>query len=301
MRKARVTYQNAYHYIRNCGIEDRGIFFGDNLKVYFLKLLKEKSKKLKVRLLSYYIMDNHYCLVLQNSSGRLSDFMRELNSQYAINYRKKNDNTGYVFQGRYKSALVQEGIYLKKTIIYTLLSPVRDGIVSNPYNYKWSSIKEYFNDKKDCIVDRDYAKKEFKSKPAFDALLKEWETIDLPVNRSRFGALIGCKNFQEEAIKKYDRRKNKRGGSKRMRKGDYIFDTADNVIKDFEKQRGIKVKQIKTNTKRGKELRAELLVLLKDKAGLRYKEIIDIPIFRSLKYSSLGQLYKRAKEKFSNA
>jgi putative transposase len=301
MRRARVTYQNAYHYIRNDGIEDLGIFLDDSSKAYFLKLLKEKIKKLKIRLLSYHIMDNHYCLVLQNCSGRLSDFMRELNSQYAINYRKKNSNKGYVFQGRYKSVLIEEGVYLQKTIIYTLLSPVRDKLVRNPYNYKWSSIKEYFNDKKDGLVDKEYAKKEFKSKTAFDALLEEWKTIDLPIKRTRFGALIGDENFQEKAIKKYDRRKNKRGESKRMRKGDYIFDTADNIIEDFEKKKGVKVKQIKINTKRGKELRAELLVMLKDKAGLRYKEIIDIPIFRPLKYSSLGQLYKRAKEKFSSA
>ena len=87
------------------------------------------------------------------------------------------------------------------------------------------------------------------------------------------------------------------GKSKRRRKGDYIFDTVDNVIEDFEKKRDIKVDEIKTHTKAGKELRSELLVTLKDQAGLRYKEIIDMPIFRPLKYSSLGQLYKRAKDK----
>jgi REP element-mobilizing transposase RayT len=298
MRRVRVTYKEAYHYVMNWGIEEKSIFFGESLKTYFLKLLKEKSEKLKIRLLAYYIMDNHYCLVLQNSSGRLSDFMRELNSQYAIYYRKKEGKKGYVFQGRYKSILIQEGQYLRNSIIYVLLSPVREGIVDNPYNYRWSSIKEYFNNKKDIIVDREYAEKAFKSKPVFDELLEEWKTKDLPVNRIRFGALIGAKNFREEAMEKFDRRDNQGGKSKRRRKGDYIFDTVDNVIEDFEKKRGVKIDQIKIHTKAGKELRAELLVMLKDKAGLRHKEIIDMPIFRPLKYSSLGQLYKRAKDKF---
>lgn len=297
MRKARVTYQEAYHYVMNWGIEEKGVFFGDNLKTFFLKLLKEKCEKLKIRLLSYYITDNHYSLILQNSSGRLSDFMRELNSQYAINYRNKEGKKGYVFRGRYKSALIQEGASLKKAIIYVLLSPVRDGISNDPYSYRWSSINECFCNGKYSIVDKDLVRTIFRGKAKFNEMLEEMRSKELRVNSTRFGAIIGDGNFKEEVLKKYDRRKNKRGDSKRMRKGDYIFDTADNVIEDFEKKRGIKVKQIRINTKTGKELRAELLVMLKDKAGLRYKEIIDIPIFRPLKYSSLAQLYKRRKER----
>lgn len=297
MRKARVTYREAYHYVMNWGIGERGIFFGDNLKAFFLKLLKEKGGKLKIRLLSYYITDNHYSLVLQNSSGRLSDFMRELNSQYAINYRQKEGKKGYVFQGRYKSVLIQKGLYLKKAIIDVLLSPVREGIADNPYSYKWSSINEFFCNEKYSIVDKNFLEALFQSKAKFNEMLEDQKAKDLRVSSTRFGSIIGGGNFKEEVLKKYDRRKNKRGDSKRMRKRDYIFDTADNVIEDFEKKKGIKVKQIKINTKTGKELRAELLVMLKDKAGLRYKEIIDIPIFRPLKYSSLAQLYKRRKER----
>jgi putative transposase len=297
MRKARVTYKDAYHYIKNYGIEENGIFSGSSSKSYFLKLLKEKSEKLKIRLLAYYITDNYYCLVLQNSSGRLSDFMRELNSQYAINYRQKEGNRGYVFRGRYESILIQEGQYLKKTIIYVLLSPLREKINDNPYNYEYSSIREYFNNKKAGIADRKYVEKVFQSKRAFYKLLENLETKELPVNRTRFGALIGGENFREKAMEKFDRRDNEGGKSKRRRKSDYIFDTVDNVIEDFEKKMNIKIDEIKTHTKSGKELRSELLVTLKDKAGLRYKEIIDMPIFRPLKYSSLGQLYKRAKDK----
>jgi hypothetical protein len=225
--------------------------------------------------------------------------MRELNSQYAINYRQKEGNKGYVFQGRYKSILVQEGQHLKKTIIYALLSPVREKITNNPYKYEYSSIRDYFGDKKTGIVDSEYVANAFKSKPAFDKLLEELKNEELPINRTRFGDLIGGESFREEAMKKFDRRgrNGNNGGekSKRRRKRDYIFDTVDNVIEDFEKKRNIKLEEIKTHTKAGKELRSELLVTLKDQAGLRYKEIIDMPIFRPLKYSSLGQLYKRAK------
>ncbi|GAI79839.1 unnamed protein product [marine sediment metagenome] len=104
-------------------------------------------------------------------------------------------------------------------------------------------------------------------------MLGEWSGKDLPVKRTRYGVIIGGEDFKEEAMKKYDRRK-RAGESRRMRKDDYIFRPVDEVIEEFEKKKGIKIIEIKTNKFAGKKLRTELLVLLKDEAGLTYKEII---------------------------
>jgi hypothetical protein len=61
--------------------------------------------------------------------------------------------------------------------------------------------------------------------------------------------------------------------------------------------RGIKIDQIDTGTWEGKRLRGELLILLKDKAGLKYREINDIVIFSDLSFSSLRRLYRISKER----
>jgi REP element-mobilizing transposase RayT len=296
MRRARLLYSGSYHHVMNRGLVGSNIFQGDKLKSYFLNFLSKKSKKLKIRLLAYCIMDNHYHLILQNSSGKLSGFMKQLNGHYGIIYRKNKGERGYVFQGRYKSTLIQEGPYLRMSIVYVLLNPVRAGLVENPYDYKWSSIEEYFIDNKKSIVDKVFIEDIFQSKTTFDELLGEWSGNDLPVKRTRFGPIIGGEDFKEEAIKRYDRRKS-RGASKRTRKEDYILSPADAVIREFENNKGLKLKGIDVNTLKGKRLRSELLVLLKDKTGLTYKEIIEYPIFHSLKYSSLGHLYQRAKSR----
>lgn len=86
-----------------------------------------------------------------------------------------------------------------------------------------------------------------------------------------------------------------------MRKDDYIFRPVDEVIEEFEKKKGIKISEIKTNKFAGKKLRTELLVLVKNEAGLTYKEIIEYPIFKSLKYSSLGHLYQKAKDRIAES
>jgi hypothetical protein len=55
------------------------------------------------------------------------------------------------------------------------------------------------------------------------------------------------------------------------------------------------------HTFEGKRLRGELLVLLKDEGGLSFREINYHPPFESLKHHSLGQLYKRARDKAKKA
>ncbi len=124
----------------NRGDKGEKIFLQESAKRRFLELLKEKSRIYKIVLYAYCIMDNHFHLVIKNSSGKMSEFMRALDGQYAMNYRKVSKSRGYVFQDRYKSILVEEGKHLMVLIIYVLLNPVRAGLVHNPFDYRWSSI-----------------------------------------------------------------------------------------------------------------------------------------------------------------
>ncbi|MCK4420896.1 transposase [candidate division WOR-3 bacterium] len=296
MSRVRLTYKSAYHHIISRGIKGEDIFPDRKAKDFFLSALKEKSEKLKVRIFAYCIMDNHYHLVLQNTSNRLSSFVKQLNGQYGMYYRKREGGKGYVFQGRYKSTLIQEDNYLIMAIVYVLLNPVRARIVEEPMGYQWSSIHEYFSYADSTIVDNGFVEGLLKSRGEFAKLLEEWRNKDIEVKRTRMGAVLGDRDFVKKAKKEFDRRKVK-GESKRRRKEDYIFEPTDEVIKGFEKKKGVKVKDININRYNGKRLRAELLVLLKDRAGLKYTEILKYPLFCSLKYSSLGNLYKRARKK----
>jgi len=296
MKRVRITYQGAYHHVMNRGVRGEDIFLDNRGKDYFLSILKEKSKKLRIKLLAYCIMNNHYHLILQNTSDRLSSFMKQLNSQYGIYYRKKEGGKGYVFQGRYKSTLIQEDRYLDMAIIYVLLNPVRAGRVFDPYNYRWSSIQDYFSDLNSDIVDNKFVEDLFKSRDKFIKLLEEWGNEDVEVKNTRLGPIIGDKGFIKKSIKRFDRRKLK-GKSERKRRKDYIFEPAEETIIGFEKDKGIKVEDININSVSGKRLRGELLVLLKDRTGLKYTEILKYPLFRPLKYSSLGKLYIRARKR----
>jgi len=120
MKRVRITYEGAYHHAMNRGINGEDIFTGNKNKAQFLDYLEEYSKKLKMRILFYCIMDNHYHIVLENSNGKMSDFFRYLNGQYGMYYRSINGDTGYVFQNRFKSTLIQDDSYLRVSIGYGL-------------------------------------------------------------------------------------------------------------------------------------------------------------------------------------
>jgi len=278
----------------NRGIRGENIFFDSRAKIYFLKILEQKSLSQRIRIFAYCIMRNHYHLILQNSSERLSEFMKQLNGQYGIYYRRRRGGKGYVFQGRFESTLIQDDRYMEMAILYVLLNPVRKRIVKDPWNYKSSSIGEYFGRGDVSLIDNVFVEELFGKKRVLKNLLVEWTDRDLPIRKTRVGNILGEDSYIEKAIEKFDRRK-KKDRSRRMRRHEYELEPVQKVIRNFEKTRGTKIEGINAKGKKGRALRDELLVLLKDRAGLTYSEVILYPPFKTLKYSSLGQLYRRAR------
>ncbi|MCK4761881.1 MAG: transposase [Candidatus Aminicenantes bacterium] len=128
----------------NRGYNGNHIFEGNKNKSQFLDYLEWAAKQMKIRLFAYCVLDNHYHLVMENSSGRMSDFAKLLNGQYGSYYRKIDGGKGYVFQSRFKSTIIENDSYLIKSIVYCLQNPVRAGIVSIAEHYIWSSARFYF-------------------------------------------------------------------------------------------------------------------------------------------------------------
>jgi REP element-mobilizing transposase RayT len=299
MKRVRITYEGAYHHAMNRGINGEEIFLGSKNKVQFLNYLEEFSKKLKIRILFYCIMDNHYHLVLENSNGKMSDFFRHLNGQYGMYYRKTNGETGYVFQTRYKSTLIQNDSYLKMAIGYGLLNPVRAKIVRDFNEYTWSSAKDYFSDEPAEIVDCHFVNGLFISKSELSNFLESILSRELPLIQTKYGEILGEKDFIETAVSKFDRRE-KYFGIGMKRTDDRFFEPVEKIIWEFEKKIGMKIEDLDVSSFSGKRLRSELLVRLRDLGGLRYSEITDISPFDNLKFSSLPRLYKDAKRRQEN-
>lgn len=294
MRRARLTFQGAFHHVMNRALHSEQIFETEKTKRLFLQLLARKTTKYKIGVLAYCIMKNHYHLVLRNTSGLLSDYMRELNGDFGMYYRKMQGGYGYVFAGRFKSILVQDGKYLQTVIQYVLLNPVRAGYAQNPFQYQWSSIGKDMS-QNTLIIDHRLLRKIFPSESDLMNALTSPVSVSLDPKWTRAGSIIGNSTFIREALKKFDRRK-EQSISKRKRIIDYTFVPVRKVIFDFEKKYCIKFDDIDINSIKGKRLRNELLVLLKEKAGMKFTEIQHYPLFQTLKYSSLSKIYHRTRK-----
>lgn len=296
MRRARITYPGAYHHAMNRGFEGRAIFSDNRNKTHFLDLLSNKSKKLKIKILAYCVMDSHYHLVIENSSGRMSDFFKQLNGEYGMYYRKIAGGKGYVFQDRYKSILIEKDSYLIDVIIYVLQNPLRAKIVKSAGKYNWSSMNEYFSSKESGIVDAELVSELFGSKEELFTLVESRRLEELPVRNTRRGHILGGREFEEKSVERFDRRENRQSGGM-LREDDRYFEPIDKVIWEFERSKGIKIEDIKIDTHQGKRRRGDLLMLLKERAGLRYSQISEFDIFSDLRFDSLRGIYRNMRKK----
>ena len=296
MRKPRFTYEGAYHHIVSRAHGGKNIFGSSYYKDYLLNLIKVEKRRYMIKIFAYCVMDNHYHLILQNTSGKLSMFMRKVNTKFAVNYRKREGGRGYVFQDRYYSSLIGDEGYLKMAIVYVLLNPVRAGISYEPSGYPYSSIGEYFTGFMEGITDRKFVEDVFGTRENLFDMLEDWGGKRLPNFRTELGDVLGDEVFYREAIERFNRRR-REGEKQWMREDDRRILSVEEVLEGFEKRHGIKIEEIDFGKILGKRLRGELLIRLKDDACLTFREIKKLKPFRSLGTQSLPALYKHYKEK----
>ncbi len=131
------------------------IFDTDELKEHFLTLLERYKNKYHLKTYHYCIMSNHFHLAIEGDIQDISSFVSGICSRYCIFYHKKLKNGyGSIWQGRYKSILVQKEHYLSRLGRYIELNPVRAKIIElrELNTYKWSSAHYYLNGHRDKLI-----------------------------------------------------------------------------------------------------------------------------------------------------
>jgi REP element-mobilizing transposase RayT len=142
-RQLRVEYPGAFYHVISRGERLENIFFHDSDRFKFLEKLEETVNKFNLKIHCYVLMSNHFHLLLETPEGNLSKAMHFLNTSYANWFKSKHQIVGSLFQGRYKSILVEKEAYLLALSAYIHLNPVRAGLVCRPDEYTWSSFKGY--------------------------------------------------------------------------------------------------------------------------------------------------------------
>jgi REP element-mobilizing transposase RayT len=144
-RPLRIEYPGAYYHIIQRGIERRKIFTSDSDKERFLNYLEELYSRYRIIVHTFCLMDNHYHLLIETPEGNLAKAMHTLNTSYTTYFNKRKNRNGHLFQGRYKSILVEADAYLHHLSRYIHLNPIRAHLVRDPEKYKWSSCRYFLS------------------------------------------------------------------------------------------------------------------------------------------------------------
>jgi putative transposase len=144
-RQLRIEYEGAFYHVTSRGnLRDR-IFFDNRDREKFIDILKRTKERYSYLLHAYVLMDNHYHLLIETPLANLKQIMQNVNTSYTVSTNRKYGRSGHLFQGRYKSIIVDKENYLAELSRYIHLNPVRAEIVKSPGEYKWSSYSRFMD------------------------------------------------------------------------------------------------------------------------------------------------------------
>ena len=143
-RLPRLTLAGYPHHIILRGNNRQAIFMDMADFQRMLALLQTHAMEQGVQVHAYVLMSNHLHLLLtplQNDS--LPKMMQAVGRAYVLYFNKRHGRSGTLWEGRYRSALIQTERYFLACMAYIDLNPVRAGMVAQAADYPWSSHGHY--------------------------------------------------------------------------------------------------------------------------------------------------------------
>ena len=152
-RLPRLTIPGYPHHIIQRG-NNRQAIFGDRADYeLLLELIDEHARKQRVALHSYVLMSNHFhLLATPETVDGIPQMMQAVGRRYVRNYNLRHARTGTLWEGRYRSTLIQAERYLLACMVYIDLNPVRAGMLADPAEYPWSSHQHHVGRRNDRLV-----------------------------------------------------------------------------------------------------------------------------------------------------
>jgi len=184
-RTARASVGGICYHVINRGNARATVFFESADYRAFLNLMRVACERIRMRLLAYCLMPNHFHLVLYpHEDGDLSRWLHWLLTAHVKRHHRIKKTTGRIWQGRFKAFPVEQDKHLLTVMRYVERNPVRANLVSSAADWDWSSLS-------------------FRNASVADSLLsvspvtrpQNWqEIVDTPQSSAELEALRRCRH-----------------------------------------------------------------------------------------------------------
>ena len=197
-RTARIVVPDLPYHITQRGNYRQNVFEDDEDRLSYLSWIDDYSKKYKLSIFAYCLMDNHvHFIVIPREEDSLAKVFSISHMRYSQYFNKKKNASGHLWQGRFYSCVMDED-YLMAALRYVERNPVRAGIVRKPWRWKWSSAGVHVGQEEGVINLENITS-------LIDTTEEEWkEYIDLGENEEKveeirkhtlLGRPLGTKDF----------------------------------------------------------------------------------------------------------
>jgi len=152
-RKPRLVIPNVPIHITQRGVDRCVTFVSDDDFALYLWMLRDASVQARCAIHAYALMTNHVHLLLTPADSEApACLMRSLGQRYVRYFNDRYRRTGTLWEGRFRSTIVDTGRYFLACSRYIERNPVRAGIVDDPGAYYWSSYRRNASGENDAIV-----------------------------------------------------------------------------------------------------------------------------------------------------
>ncbi|NBB13813.1 transposase [Caulobacter sp. SLTY] len=142
-RTARLVVPGLPHHVTQRGNRRQTTFFSAQDYAAYRALLADRCLAHQVEVLAWCLMPNHVHLVLVPATGTsLGAALAQTHRRYTVRINRREGWTGFLWQGRFSSAPMDEG-HLAAAVRYVELNPVRAGLVASPADWPWSSARAH--------------------------------------------------------------------------------------------------------------------------------------------------------------
>ena len=154
-RQPRLELPGVPMHVTQRGVNRCAIFLDDTDRHHYRRLLRAACHAYDVRVHAFVLMDNNVHLLLSSCvAGAVSKMMRGAGQAYVQAFNARHGRCGTLWQGRFKSCLVDSERYLLTVLRYIELNPVRAAMVALPEDYRWSSVHTHLGMANDPLLTR---------------------------------------------------------------------------------------------------------------------------------------------------